>query len=192
MSFDEAVSRRSREIAEAASRKNAALQIEREAARLGKAEFDVHMSDLLAFLSRKGVRPCKAYLYSEDKLLRVKPIFTPVEGYFVTWNPSGYSGFPGRSHFAEAILPSGMLWRTGRGEGPSTFHPFVREDESLWIGATFGSYTFKVRGINGTPTYGVSTGSDPVTYYQMEDVFAAYAERILKNHAQGLDKRPRK
>lgn len=189
MSFEEAVARRQREAAKAVSRENAELRAEREAASAGITEFDRHMSDLLAYLGRKGIQPCKAYLDSDhlSSMFRTKHVFTPVKGFFVTWRPRVRSPYGPDMYVAEAVLPSGMLWSTG---DQGTFHPFIRKDTSLWTGADFAGYAFKVSGYNGTPKYSVSSGHDPATHHKMEDVFASFAERIIKNHAQSLDKRP--
>lgn len=194
MNFDEVMAKRQAASDQADRLRTDEQAVLDQALRQGRAEFDNHMADMLAYLARQGVTPRAAVLDKykpkpHSMFSRTKVEVAP-EGFVVSYSARHSPWF----HSADVVLPSGRLWTGLRSSSAATpirreFHPFERDTSTLSTShsAGFGGFEFRASSGQGAPVVETrsSNHGEPVQV-PMQEAFAAFAENIIANHKRDL------
>lgn len=190
MDFEEALQRRKQARDSLVNSQEDRLELERQAARKGRAAFENLFRSLLSYLGSEGIRPQRVVISPRVGLLSPKKM-SPA-GYVVGYERGGF----GRGLGVDLLLPDGSFWSWSSStlSPPRVRSAYMPNEHGLLWDVSFDAFKFAVEWQDGTqqPRFVVRGSGYQDDETTLEEAFAAIAEKIIRNHSRELSdwKRP--
>ncbi|QOW01682.1 hypothetical protein [Rhodococcus pyridinivorans] len=184
MDFEEALQRRQQARDSLVNSQADREELERQAARAGRMDFEKLFASLRSYLGKKGVTPQRVVVGASDGLFRPKKM-SPA-GYVVRYQRSGL----GNGLAVDLLLPEGSFWSAPSyaGSPPRVSNAYTPDEHGVLHSVGFDAFEFAVEWQHGDqqPRFVVRGSGYQDDETTLEEAFASIAEKIIRNHSREL------